>query len=53
MRWNILLMKLKVNLIGYLLAGWDDFRTFRWVDLIDESEKMMDDVQASLATINP
>ena len=33
-------MKLKVNPIGYLLAQWDAFRTFGWINLVDEPEKI-------------
>ena len=38
-------MKLKVNPIGYLLAQWDAFRTFGWINLVDEPEKLVDDVR--------
>lgn len=33
------------------LARWDDFRTLEWIYLIDEPEKLMDDVRTSFVVI--
>jgi len=34
------------------LPGWDDFRTFKWIDSIDNPEKWLDDVRTWLLRIS-